>query len=186
VDGRQGWLQVACGEVQQTSGLQRLPGNHRAVAALQSSEPVDLGTNRALPNALDRLSRLDNIDKHRVPHAAWATFNVHFAPSVNNFAPRAFKVNEASTTLGPLENDAEIGRLTFYTPLPSEWEPTDMDVKRCFPLQVALGEPRLFQGALEELAFCLWGVEAVLTIFNPVFERGQPPLPVTAIAEPRG
>jgi hypothetical protein len=140
----------------------------------------------ALPNALDRLSRLDNIDKHRVPHAAWATFNVHFAPSVNNFAPRAFKVNEASTTLGPLENDAEIGRLTFYTPLPSEWEPTDMDVKRCFPLQVALGEPRLFQGALEELAFCLWGVEAVLTIFNPVFERGQPPLPVTAIAEPRG
>jgi hypothetical protein len=57
-------------------------------------------------------------------------------------------------------------------------------MKRWFPLEIAFGEPSLFDGVLEVLSLCLWGVEAVLTIFNPVFEDGQPPLPVTAKAEP--
>ena len=60
-----------------------------------------------------------------------------------------------------------------------------MDMKRSFPLRVAFGEPSPFHGVMEVLTLCLWGVEAVLTIFNPVFENGKPALPVTAIAEPR-
>jgi hypothetical protein len=140
----------------------------------------------ALPNALDRLSRLDNIDKHRVPHAAWATVGMLGAPSIDKLAPADFKPYGGSTTYAPLHNDAEVGRWRFQTPLPHHWEPDQMAMKQCFPLQVAFGEPSPFQGVIEVLTLCLWGVEAVLTIFSPVFEYGQPPLPVTAIAEPLG
>jgi hypothetical protein len=137
-----------------------------------------------LPQALDRLSRLDNIDKHRVPHAAWASI-AFGPPSINMYAPADFKSLGGTQSYSPLENDAQIGSWRFQTPLPFKWEPDEMDVKRCFPLQVAFGEPSIFHGVVEVLGMCLWGVEAVLTIFNPVFEHGQPPLPVTAIAEPR-
>jgi hypothetical protein len=59
-------------------------------------------------------------------------------------------------------------------------------MKRCFPLQVAFGEPSPFQGVLEVLPLCLWGAESVLTIFEPVFRSvPKPPLPATAIKEPR-
>jgi hypothetical protein len=143
------------------------------------------GRSAALPNALDRLTRLDNVDKHRVPHAAWAAIDVFGAPNIDKFAPDDFKSIGGGTTFGLLEDDAQVGSWRFQTPIPHEWQPEEMDVKRCFPLQVALGDPSPFQGVLEVLGLCLWGVESVLTIFNPVFANGQPPLPVTAIAEPR-
>jgi len=80
-----------------------------------------------LPNALDRLSRLDNIDKHRVPHAAWTTLELFGAvPRIDKFAPAEFKSMGGSRTYGPLENDAEIGRWRFVTPLPQPWEPDEM------------------------------------------------------------
>src|ERR1700722_7258377 len=140
-----------------------------------------------LPSALDRLSRLDNIDKHRVPHAAWTAINVFGGPSIDTLAPADFKGFGGSTSYAPLKNDAEIATCRFNTPLPQEWHPTEMDMKRCCPLQVAFGEPSPFQGVLEVLPLCLWGVESVLTIFEPVFRTpgSKPPLPVTSIAEPR-
>lgn len=138
-----------------------------------------------LPGALERLSRLDNIDKHRVPHATWASVDFFHSPDIGDIAPDDFE-SLGGSTANALEDGAEIGSWRFKAPLPHRWEPDEMDVKRCFPLQVALGEPGIFHGVLEVLELCLWGVEAVLIIFNPVFEHGQPPLPVTAIQDPRG
>lgn len=139
-----------------------------------------------LPNALARLSDLDNADKHRVPHVTWASINVFGGPDIGRFAPEGFKSQGGSSTFAPLENNAEVGRWRFETPLPSEWEPSQVDMQRSFPLQVAFGEPSIFQGVLEVLPLCLWAADAVLTIFKPVFVPGnpQPPLPVTAIGEP--
>src|SRR5205085_936482 len=83
----------------------------------------------------------------------------------------------------PLEDGAEIGRWYFETPLPREWRPDEMDMKRAFPIEVALDEPLPFKGVLEVLPFCLWAVDAVVTMFKPVFASPrQPPLPVTSIA----
>ena len=59
-----------------------------------------------------------------------------------------------------------------------------MYMKSYFRIQVALDEQLPFRGVLEAIPFCLWGVEAVLTLFDPVFRRGAPPLPVTAIPDP--
>jgi hypothetical protein len=95
--------------------------------------------------------------------------------------PDGFKQVSASTSNGPLINDAEVGRIYMETPLPSEWKPDEVDVKRRFPLRVSFYEPLPVSGVLEVLGFCLWGVEAVLTVFEPVFNGRQPPMPVTAI-----
>jgi hypothetical protein len=137
-----------------------------------------------LPNALERLARLDNLDKHRVPHATWTGVHLFAGPSIDHFAPEGFKSLGGGTGFA-LEHNAEVGNWSFATPLPGEWEPNEMQMKACFPVQVAFGKPGIFNGVLEVLQLCLWAVESVLIIFNPVFENGQPPLPVTAIAEPR-
>jgi hypothetical protein len=132
-----------------------------------------------LPGALQRLSQLDIIDKHRIVHAAWVG-TAPFRASVQ--APADFSRSlGGSQNHGPLEDGAQIGNWSFETPLPYEWRPSEMEMKRYFPLQVAIGEPTVAAGVLEILPFCIWAVEAVLTIFQPVFERGKPPLPVTAI-----
>jgi hypothetical protein len=164
--------------------LQPFNSQNPSIWGTQEWGTIRIPRTAALPNALDRLSRLDNVDKHRVPHAVWASIDVFGSPPIDQFAPEGFKSLGGERTAGPLENGAKVGSWQFETPLPFEWEPDQMDMKRCFPLQVAFGDPSPFQGVLEVLALCLWGVEAVLTIFNPVFESGQPPLPVTAIAEP--
>lgn len=138
-----------------------------------------------LPIALNRLSALNNIDKHRVIHAAWLGIN---ASTARDFAapmspPADFEFARSNTTTGPLKNDTEIGSVTFKTPLPSKWQPSDVDMKRNFPLHVAIFDEAGFaEGVLEVLGSCLWAVESVLTIFSPVFADPQePPLPVTAI-----
>jgi hypothetical protein len=51
-------------------------------------------------------------------------------------------------------------------------------------LQVALAEPLPVNGVLEVLPLCLWGVRAVLGLFDPVFTRGDPPLPVATLVPP--
>ena len=83
-----------------------------------------------LPTALDRLSRLDNIDKHRVVHAAWLGHAWHRAPSISDFAPEGFHSLGGSMCGGSLEDGAEIGRWPFRTPLPRNWEPKQMDMQR--------------------------------------------------------
>lgn len=129
-----------------------------------------------LPTALDKLSRWDNIDKHRVIHAAVLAGALQL---VNPPAAREFKYAGGGATYATLEDGAEIGRWRFETPLPFEWEPTQEEMKRHFPIEVALDEPIPPKGVLTVLPLCLWGVSRVLEIFDPVFSSGQPPLPVT-------
>lgn len=133
----------------------------------------------SLPVALHRLSSLDNIDKHRVIHAAWV--GAAWGKGGRLELPSDFKFILSSVSAEPLRNNAEIGRYRFEPPLPHEWHPDEMDMKRCFPIEVAFDEPLPVKGVLEVLPFCLWGVDAVLALFGPVFSHGAPPLPVTAI-----
>ncbi len=56
-----------------------------------------------------------------------------------------------------------------------------MDMKRYFPLEVSLDQPFAPKAVLRVVPLCLWGVMQVLTLFEPVFAEGKPPLPVTAI-----
>jgi hypothetical protein len=141
----------------------------------------------SLPYALDRLSSLDNIDKHRVVHATWVglAFGGHLDPARD--APASFK--SIGGTTGPvveLEDGAQVGTWRFESPLPEKWEPTEMQMKGYFPLEVAFPDPSLVKGVLKILPWCIWGAEAVLTMFQPVFAHGDAPLPVTAVGWPAG
>lgn len=143
----------------------------------------------SLPTALNRLSLLDNLDKHRVIHAAWLAVELNFMddqlePTLR--PPPGFELKGGTIAcLGPLEDGAEVGSMEFRTPLPCDWEPEQVDMKRQFSLRVSLYDERPFAaGVLEVLPSCLWGVEAVLSLFEPVFSDLQPPLPVTAISDP--
>jgi len=134
-----------------------------------------------VPIALRRLSSLDNQDKHRIIHATWHGVPL---PRVGPTGlPSGFKFLGSQTAVGPLEDNAEVARWTFETPLPSQWEPDQVSMKGYFPLKVCFDEPIAFKAVLEVLPFCLWGVEAVLGIFDPVFTHNHPPLPVTMIRE---
>lgn len=149
--------------------------------------PNGLPRIHALPNALDRLSKLDNIDKHRITHAVWSQVDIVGSLSSRALIPPAgFEVVAESTSAAPLENGAQVGYMTFKTPLPSEWRPSNMDMKRAFPTQVTLGEAPELYAALTVLFLCLWGVDAVLKLFEPVFASLQPPLPVTTVPNPGG
>ena len=155
------------------------PLNAHNPAVWIKGDPLSSGGRHApVPEALLRLSRLDNIDKHRVIHAALLSGAVQLErPPV----PSEFRLIGEGRTYDSLENGAEIGRWQFETPLPFAWEPTEVDVKRYFPIEVSLDRPLPPKAVLKELPFCLWGVEQVLAIFEPVFTDGKPPLPVTAI-----
>ncbi len=139
----------------------------------------------ALPNALDRLSTLDNIDKHRIVHAVWGQVDIMRSIRSGGLIPPAdFELIDQSISTAALKNGAQVGYLVFKTPLQSEWNPSEVDMKRAFPIQIALGEwPELYS-AFTILAACLWGVESVLSLFEPVFARYDPPLPVTTIPNP--
>jgi hypothetical protein len=140
--------------------------------APQIGKPASL-----LPMALDKLSRWDNMDKHRVIHAAVVSGALQLA---NPPAPDEFKyLGGSPSSYATLEEGAEIGRWRFETPLPFAWEPTEMDMKRYYAVEVALDEPIPPKGVLTLLPLCLWGADTVLQIFDPVFAAGQPPLPVT-------
>lgn len=131
-----------------------------------------------LPPALAQLSELDNIDKHRTVHAAWmgTTLHANAFPGI----PADFRHKEGSMGGGPFEDGAEVGSLTFEAPLPHEWQPAQVDVKRYFALQVSFAQTSPVSGVREVLPLCLWAVRTVLTLFQPVFTHGQPPLPATA------
>jgi hypothetical protein len=138
----------------------------------------------ALPIALRRLSELDTIDKHRVIHAVWAGIDWVrlLATGDDSLQPPAEFVSKGGQMeADALENDAEVARWEFETPLPFAWQPDEMDMKRNFPVHIALANLPGTHNLLEILALCLWGTEAILTLFNPVFTGAQAPLPVTAI-----
>jgi hypothetical protein len=134
----------------------------------------------SLPLALKRLAKLDTIDKHRIVNTIWTGVRSQIARALS--PPKRFTIKDSHSLLGALENGAEVGSMTFATPLPGEWHPDEMDMKQRFPVQVSMNdEDRFARRVLEVVPFCLWGVESVLTIFQPVFDSSQPPLPVTAI-----
>lgn len=131
-----------------------------------------------LPLALSKLSAWDNMDKHRVIHATPLKRAIQLRrPSV----PPEFHFIGGTLSSDPLQDGAELGRWHFQTPLPFVWEPSEMDVKRHFPIEVAIEETIAPRAVLQVLPLCLWGVNQVLEIFEPVFSTGQPPLPVTSI-----
>jgi hypothetical protein len=142
---------------------------------------ADIGkTPSPLAMALGQLSDLDNIDKHRSIHATW--HRIEFAAAPLPKFPDGFKFLGSNTSMSPLQDGAEIGAWTFEAPLPStEWRPSEIDVKRAFSIRVCLTEPAVGYSVTHYLARHLWAVRAVLTIFQPVFTEGKPPLPVTAI-----
>jgi len=161
-----------------------LPGYRARIEQLQPFNAWDpsiwgaVGTPALLPETLNRLSVLDNVDKHRVLHATWHRAAEYSADSLPVFPPGF--VHSASSISGePLEDGTEIGRWYFEAPVPSNWEPMQVDMKRCFPVQVALNEPWLNNSVTEVLWHCLRGAATVLKIFEPVFSHGLPPLPVT-------
>lgn len=141
---------------------------------------VGLPVGPAVPSALERLCRLDNLDKHRLIHAVWIDEPIASRHYQRIEFPEGFTIINESRSEEPLKNDAEIGRWQFQTPLPHEWRPSDMDVKRHFPVEVSFDEPSIFKGISEVIPLCLWGTEAVLHLFDPVFTSKAPPLPVTA------
>jgi hypothetical protein len=143
-------------------------------------------TPASLPSALDRLSFLDNIDKHRVVHATWVGTKFGAWLTAGSDAPASYRSVGGSIPHEPLNDGAKVGEWTFQTPLPGDWKPSEMQMKGYFPLQVSFPDPSPVKGVLEILPWCISGVEAVIEIFRPVFESGAPPLPVTAVRTVRG
>jgi hypothetical protein len=171
-------------------GKMLLSGHHTCIQHLQpfnAGDPSVWGVagrlRSPLPVGLRRLSDLDNVDKHRAVLTSWlgGTFE---SGSPRCEMPTGYRFVAGNGSFAPLENDAEIGRWRFATPLPSEWQPTQMDMKRSFPLEVSVGDPLPFKAVLEVLPLCLWTTRAILTIFQPVFSHGGPSLPVTAVGDP--
>jgi hypothetical protein len=93
--------------------------------------------------------------------------------------PPEFRFIGGSRPHDPLVDGAQIGLLRYEAPLPLEWVPDQVEMKRNFPIQVSLGEPLLENSVVRVLGFCLWSARATLEIFDPVFTHGKPPLPVT-------
>jgi hypothetical protein len=158
--------------------------------ALNSSIwPIVIAPNRPLTNspgsALSTLNRLDIRDKHRALHATRAAISVGGSLiSVLADWPAGFtSVSGGGAKWGPLINDAEVASYTFATPLPRQWEPSQVDMKRRFPVDVVIDQtpPLIEQAVLVILPPCLWAVEQVLRLFAPVFAGEGPPLPVSAI-----
>ena len=135
-----------------------------------------------LPGMLQRVSTLDNIDKHRAIHATW--HGVELFPATSHFPqfPTGFVRTGSSTTTEPLVEDAPVGSWNFQPPLPTDWQPDEMQMKRAFPLQVCFDDPSLVKGVCEILAGCFSAVAEVLNIFGPVFgPKMEAPLPVVSV-----
>jgi hypothetical protein len=158
--------------------IEELQPFNQANPAIWGLKDFGLPVYSLVPAALSRLSALDNIDKHRIVHAAWVggAFHAHGFPD----QPTEFTSQGSGQAMGPFEDGARVGHITFMTPVPFEWHPTPTAMKRHFPLQVSFADPLPVSGVLEVLPLCLWAVEVVLDMFEPVFSQGQPPLPATA------
>jgi hypothetical protein len=134
-----------------------------------------------IADALAQLQSLDIIDKHRVVHAVWA--GVSFVKGISSPDPWPPEFSHISSviTADPLKDGTEIGGWRFDVPLPFDWQPSQMDMKSRFPIEVAFDKQAISKPVLVMLPLCLWAVAEVLRLFEPVFTAGGPPLPVTAI-----
>jgi hypothetical protein len=139
-----------------------------------------------IADPLAQLQQLDIVDKHRVVHAVWAGVSVIKGLASPDPWPSGFAHVASSITAEPLIDGAEIGCWLFETPLPSDWEPSQVDMKSRFPIEVAFDKQAISKPVLVMLPLCLWAVAEVLRLFEPVFATGAPPLPVTVIQPPPG
>jgi len=175
----------------QTARLRCIPSLSGCVKRIEELQPFNsadptLWGAQGSPLRLSPIGILDNADKHRVPHIAWAGVNIRnndVIGTLAGLAPETFECIAASTTWGPLVDGAVLGEVQFEAPLPSRWLPDEAAVKHCFPLHVSTGDAHPFNGILEVIPRCLWSVEAVLTLFEPVFQ-GHEPLSVATIKRP--
>ncbi len=132
------------------------PFNEHNPVIWGKSDPLTPSDRHApLPLALSKLSRWDNIDKHRVIHATLLSGAVKFIDIVSS--PPEFKLIHQWTAYEALKDGAKIGRWRFETPLPFAWEPSEMDMKRYFPLEVSLDQPFPPKAVLQVIPLCLWG-----------------------------
>jgi hypothetical protein len=132
-----------------------------------------------LPRGLERLSELDNIDKHRCVLHPWhepIMWGGDRLPIPSNCSLAGY----GTGGMNVLIDGAEIGRYQFSDTLPADWQPNQVDMKRAFPVQVCFREPSANQSVTGILAWCLASVKATLDIFEPVFSRHEAPLPVTS------
>lgn len=139
-----------------------------------------------VPAILEHLGKLDNADKHRGIHPTW--HGVDWLPSTARLPrfPDGFREMGTEIVNNALDENAYVGHWRFVTPLPSKWEPGQMEMKRAFPLQVCVGYLPLLQNVREVLSGCFVAVADVLHIFEPVFgEHGAPPLAVTTTLRAR-
>jgi hypothetical protein len=138
-----------------------------------------------LASSLQRIADLDNIDKHRVIHATWYGVKPFISPDKHVVFPDGFTFTGAGTCPDPQAEDTKVGSWTFAVPLPTSWIPEQGDMKACFPLQVCIEDPSIVHGVRHILCDCLFAVQGVLDIFDPVFvEYGvkiDPPLPLTSL-----
>jgi hypothetical protein len=135
-----------------------------------------------LPFGLDRLTTLDNIDKHR------CILRPYIGPKLwggSLDAPAEFKFIGGNVPMLPLTEGALVGSVRYETPLPSSWDPSQDDLRRNYPIQVSFNEPSIDKSVVRILSYCLWAAGAALRIFEPVFKRRQPPLLVTTSLPPR-
>ena len=104
-------------------------------------------TPAGVSNLLEQISTLDNIDKHRVIHTPW--HGADWWPTHGELPdlPERFTRTGSSTTTDPLEEDAYIGAWHFTPPLPSDWQPTQVEMKRAFPLEVCIPTATLVHNA---------------------------------------
>lgn len=137
-----------------------------------------------LPGTLERISTLDNIDKHRTIHTAFLAIDFFGGKQGKN--PLEAQLRGLTTSNTPLEDGAEIGRWHFRErPLP---DLSKVDVKRQFPLGISIQEPTselfmqgtteggLILGTVDELLnWMLQSVARVIGLFIPCFASGAPP-----------
>jgi len=136
-------------------------------AAIDAVQPYIAG-DEADSTSLAHLNWLSNVDKHRVIHAAILRVT---EPTRENFDLRTSAVAgfaDVSLALGPLEDGAELLRVSMYSTDPN----ADMNMQANIPMYVGFGDKgfpaRGFRVVFE------W-VERYILTFEPVFE-GKPHL----------
>lgn len=136
-----------------------------------------------VPVMLDRLSKLDNLDKHRVLNPTWHTASMR-EDLLNDLQVEICEGHEVFQTGKPLDNAAYVGCVHFEKPV--DWQPSHIDMKRYFATRVAVGEADGLKPVCESLAGCIWAVDWVLHLFEPVFAHGWPARSVTVIDNSQG
>lgn len=158
-----------------------------------------------LPIGLQHLAQLDNIDKHRSIHRVqyhvqgpeFTGYMTYEDPYDRLEPPSGLPAGTqmSRSTVDPVEDGAEVGSITFPSGTDCSWTPSEVEMKRHFPIEVAIryrltNNPDEFvemRDAVAALSLCIWSVRMVLSIFGPVFAHPRkPPLPVTVALPPSG